>query len=49
MKEQLLRLIDEAELLRATAEVNGNTRLAYQMAEVVGTMQWAYNELTRYE
>jgi len=49
MKEKLLRLIDEAELLHATANADGNTVVGYQIQEAINALQWAYRELVRYE
>jgi len=49
MKEQLLALIKEAELLRAQAIVDGQDRIAMLLRDALISLYWAYKELVDYE
>jgi hypothetical protein len=49
MKERLLHLIKEAELLRAQAILDGPRNFEQAISEAIEAMYWAYNELTQYE
>lgn len=49
MKEQLLSLIEQVELLYATALVDGPAELATALSNLVSEAQWAYHEAVLYE
>ncbi len=49
MKEQLLKLIKELELLRAQALTDHDNTLALYVDLAAGELQWAYKYITEYE
>lgn len=49
MKEQLLRLIKETELLRAQAIVDNNDRVAMLLRDALVNLYWAYKAEIEYE
>jgi hypothetical protein len=49
MKEQLLALVEQVELLHATALVDGPAELATALANLAMEAQWVYHEAGKYE
>lgn len=49
MKEQLLQLIKELELLRAEATVAHDDKLEAYFTWAINELQWAYRHVTEYE
>lgn len=49
MKEQLLTLIKELELLRAQATVEHDNKLETYFGWAINELQWAYKHVTEYD
>ncbi len=49
MREQLLQLIKELELLRAQATVEHDDKLETYFGWAINELHWAYRHITQYE
>ena len=49
MKDKLLSVIKDLELLRAEALVDGNTQVVIFIDDSLLSMYWAYKDLDQYE